>query len=347
MNPAPPADTQTGGSDMPPQVALLQLVTAGFAAQAVHVAARLGVADQIAAGVRGTSALAAALDADPPTLSRFLATLASIGVLRQDGADAWALTPIGEHLRGDVRGSWRNFARWFGCDAHYAAFGALEHSVRTGESGFVKTFGESAWSYMARDRETGLCFDRAMSGIAATAHPLILDNYDFAGVDTLVDIGGGQGELLSAILARYPTMRGVVFDLPHVVEAAAPRMQAHGLGERLEAVGGDFFAAVPSADAYIMTNVLHDWNDVDAVAILRNCRKAMRASGRVLIGDFVLRPVNEPDIGRLFDLEMLVLTDGGKERTEGEFRAILAAADLRLTRVAPLGGVSLIEARAA
>jgi SAM-dependent methyltransferase len=332
--------------ETPPQVALLQLITAGFAAQATHVAARLGVADQIAAGVCDTSALAKALDADPATFRRFLATLASLGVLRQNGEDHWELTPMGACLRGDAPGSWRDFARWFGCDAHYAAFAALEHSVRTGQSGFAKVFGESSWSLMARDRETGLCFDRAMSSVAATAHPLILSQYDFSTIDTLVDIGGGQGELLSAILDRYPTMRGVVFDLPHVVEAARERIAARGLGERLEAVGGDFFVAVPPADAYIMTNVLHDWNDADSIAVLRNCRAAMRPGGRVLISDFVLRPVNEPDIGRLFDLEMLVLTDGGKERSEAEFAAILAASGLRLTRVVPLGGVCLIEARA-
>jgi hypothetical protein len=347
-----PASAEARGTrpvrpELPPEIALLQLITAGFAAQAAHVAARLGVADQIAAGVRDTSRLAAALGAHPPTLGRFLATLASVGLLRQNGDDRWELTPMGEHLRGDVAGSWRDFARWFGCDAHYAAFGALEHSVRTGESGFARTFGESSWSYMQRDRETGLCFDRAMSSIAATAHPLILSQYDFAGVDTLVDIGGGQGELLSAILARYPMMRGVVFDLPHVVDGARALIAARGLSERLEAVGGDFLSAVPPADAYIMTNVLHDWDDARSVAILRNCRMAMRAGGRVLVGDFVLRPVNEPDIGRLFDLEMLVLTDGGKERTEAEFRALFAEAHLRLARVVPLGGVSLIEGRAA
>lgn len=335
------------GPQTPPQVALLQLITAGFAAQAAHVAARLGVADQIAAGVRDTPALAKALDVDPATFRRFLATLASLGVLRQNGEDHWELTPMGECLRGDALGSWRDFARWFGCDAHYAAFGALEHGIRTGQSGFAKVFGESSWSYMAHDRETGLCFDRAMSSVAATAFPLILDQYDFSAVDTLVDVGGGQGELLSAILTRYPAMRGIVFDLPHVVEAARERIAAHGLGERLEAVGGDFFATLPAADAYIMTNVLHDWNDADSIAILRNCRAAMRPGGRVLISDFVLRPVNEPDIGRLFDLEMLVLTDGGKERSEAEFASILAASDLRLTRLVPLGGVCLIEAREA
>lgn len=341
----PPA--RPAGPALPPQVALLQLITAGFAAQAAHIAVRLGLADQIAAGVRDTAALAAACDADRPTFARFLAVLASIGLLRREADGRWALTALGEYLRGDIPGSWRDFARWFGCDAHYAAFGALEHSIRTGQSGFTKTFGESGWSYMARDRETGLCFDHAMSSVSATAHPLIVASYDFFGVDTLVDIGGGQGELLSGILVRYPTMRGIVFDLPHVVEAARPRIAARGLGDRLTAVGGDFFAGAPAADAYIMTNVLHDWNDADSIAILKNCRKAMRPDGRVLIGDFVLRPVNEPDIGRLFDLEMLVLTEGGRERTEAEFAALLAAADLRLARVLPLGGVSLIEARAA
>jgi len=351
MNPATSADAPAprpgGPPELPPQVALLQLVTAGFAAQAAHVAARLGLADQIAAGVRDTLALAAALGAHPPTLRRFLATLASIGVLRQDGEDHWALTGMGQFLRGDVAGSWRDFARWFGCEAHYAAFGALEHSVLTGESGFARTFGESSWSYMARDRATGLCFDRAMSSKAAASHALILDRYDFSGIDLLADVGGGQGELLCAILARHPAMRGVVFDLPHVVEAAGPRIAAHGLGARLEAVGGDFFAAVPPADAYILTNVLHDWDDARATAILGNCRAAMRPDGRVLIVDFVLRPINEPDIGRLFDLEMLVLTEGGKERTEADFTSVLAAAGLRLDRLVPLGGLSLIEARAA
>jgi SAM-dependent methyltransferase len=335
------------GSETPPQVALLQLITAGFAAQAAHVAARLGLADRIAAGVLGTAELAKAVEADPATFRRFLATLASLGLLRQNGEDHWELTAMGEGLRGDAPGSWRDFARWFGCDAHYAAFGALENSVRTGQSGFARIFGESSWSYMARDRDTGQCFDRAMSSVAATAHPQILGQYDFTGIETLVDVGGGQGELLSAILARYPAMRGIVFDLPHVVEAAAARVAARRLGDRLEAIGGDFFAAVPPADAYIMTNVLHDWNDADSIAILRNCRAAMRPGGRVLIGDFVLRPVNEPDIGRLFDLEMLVLTDGGRERSEAEFAAILAASDLRLSRVVPLGGLCLIEARAA
>ena len=338
---------RSAGPAMPPQVALLQLITAGFAAQAAHVAARLGVADRIAAGVCDAAELAAAFDADPPTFARFLATLASIGIVRRDCDGRWALTPMGECLRGDAPGSWRDFARWFGCDAHYAAFAALERSVLTGESGFTKTFGESSWSYMARDRETGLCFDHAMSCISAGAHSMILANYDFTGVDTLVDLGGGQGELLSGIVARYPTMRGIVFDLPHVVETVGARIAARGLGERLTAIGGDFFTAAPPADAYIMTNVLHDWNDADSIAILRNCRKAMRPGGRVLVGDFVQRPVNEPDIGRLFDLEMLVLTEGGKERTEAEFAALFAAADLRVARVIPLGGLSLIEARAA
>jgi len=350
MNPAasigdpPPAPASPAA---PPQVALLQLITAGFAAQAAHLAARLGVADRIAAGLCDATGLAAAFDADPQTFSRFLAALASVGLVRQDGGGRWALTPMGEFLRGDVAGSWRDFARWFGCDAHYAAFGALEHSVLTGESGFSTVFGESGWSYMARNRDVGLCFDRAMSSVAATVHPLILARYDFAGVDTLVDLGGGQGELLSAIVARYPAMRGIVFDLPHVVEAVGLRIAARGLDERLTAVGGDFFAAVPAADAYIMTNVLHDWSDADSIAILRNCRKAMRPNGRVLVGDFMLRPVNEPDVGRLFDLEMLVLTEGGRERAEADFAALFAAADLRLACVVPLGGLSLIEARAA
>jgi len=350
MNVAAPSDPPPAGGDRggpPPQIALLQLITAGFAAQAAHVAARLGLADRIAAGVRDAAGLAAAVGADPPTFARFLAVLASLGLLRRGDDGLWALTPMGEFLRGDVPGSWREFARWFGCEAHYAAFGALERSVLTGESGFKQAFGETSWSYMARDRETGLCFDRAMSGVAATTHPFIVDRYDFAGVDTLVDLGGGQGELLAGILARHPAMRGIVFDLPHVVEAARQRIAARGLGDRLAAVGGDFFAAVPPADAYIMTNVLHDWSDADSIAILRNCRKAMRPGGRVLIGDFVLAPVNQPDIGRLFDLEMLALTEGGKERSAEEFAALLAAADLRLTQILPLGGVSLIEARAA
>ena len=327
---------------------VIDLIYGRYVGQAVCLAAKLGIADHIAAGCATTAALSLALNAKPEPLLRFLRALAAHGLLAETPAGTWTLTPAGELLRSGVPGSLASLARLFATREHALSWLALEHSVLTGESAFEHVHGLDGFSYAQTNETFNVTFNEAMSSIAGAIHRAIADAYDFSAIGTLVDVGGGHGRLMAAILAKFSHLRGIVFDMPHVVTGASAHIEALGLAGRCEAIAGDFFESVPEgADAYIMTAILHDWDDEACVAILRNCRRAMTASGRVLIGDFVLKPANQPDFGRVIDLEMLVMTSGGRERSAEEFREILARAELTIARIIPLpAGHSLIEAKA-
>jgi SAM-dependent methyltransferase len=339
---------QSPDDPLAPHHVLMQLAMGRFISQAVMVAARLGVADAIAGGARTTAELAVAVTAHEAALGRLLGALASFGVVADTPA-GWTLTPVGQALRDGVPGSVRDVLLFFGSAEHYAAWGALDHAVRTGDSAFARVHGAGTFDYMQTSPGLAGSFDRAMTGLATAFQQAVLEVYDFTGIGSLVDVGGGQGALLRAILARYPAMRGTVFDRPHVIAETTRRNADAGLGERCRAVGGDFFAAVPEgADAYVLSAILHDWGDDRAATILHNIRAAMAPGGRVIAGDFVLEPPSGPDPARLIDLEMLVMTDGGRERTADEFRALFARAGLRLTRIVPTpAGRSLVEGVAA
>ncbi len=325
---------------------MLQLIYGRFVGEAVCLAAKLGIADLIVTGRDTTAKLAGDLDANQGSLRRFLKALASNGILAEQAEDHWKLTPTGELLRSDIPGSMRDLAGLFNTPEHANAWLAVEHSVLTGGCAFERVYGTGAWNYAQKHPEFNQAFNAAMSSVAGSVHQAIAHAYDFSGIDLLVDVGGGHGRLMAHLLARYPAMRGIVYDMPHVIGGAAAHLAERGLADRAEAVGGDFFDRVPSgADAYIMTAIIHDWDDERSEVILSNCRAAMKPGGRVLLGDFVLRPANEPDFGRLIDLEMLVMTSNGRERTEEEFRALLHRSGLRLNRIVPLpAGNSLIEA---
>jgi SAM-dependent methyltransferase len=328
------------------QAHLLGLIYGRFIAQALFAAASLGVADHIAAGTTETAALARAVGAEPSALRRLLRALASYGVLIETAQGQWRLTASGELLRGGVPGSLRDLARFFAAREHGAAWLALDHSVRTGESAFEAVHGTDAWRFALAHPAFDQCFNAAMTSLAGSVHREIADAYDFSGIELLVDVGGGHGKLLECLLARNPQLKGVVFELPHVAAQTQRLLGSSPLADRCRAVAGDFFVDIPVvADAYIMTAVLHDWDDEACVTILRSCRKAMKPNGRLLLGEFVLKPANEPDLGKLVDLEMLVILGRARERTADEFRALLNEADLSLRRVIPLpAGTSLIEA---
>ncbi len=335
---APPA--------LAPQAHMLGLIYGRFIAQALFAAAAFGVADHIAAGTVQTAALARAVGAEPSALGRLLRALASQGVLSEIESERWSLTAAGELLRGDVPGSLRDLARFFAAREHGSAWLALDHSLRTGKSAFEAVHGMDAWRFGLEHPEFAQVFNAAMTSLAGSVHRAIADAYDFSGIDVLVDVGGGYGKLMECILARNPQLQGIVFELPHVAAQTERVLQASAVAGRCRAVAGDFLTEIPvRADAYIMTAVLHDWDDEASLAILRNCRRAMKPRGRVLLGEFVLKPTDEPDLGRLVDLEMLVILGRGRERTAEEFRVLLDAAGLSLTRIIPLPvGTSLIEA---
>jgi hypothetical protein len=321
-------------AELSPQDQVARLASGYWHTQAIYVAAKLGVADLLAAGPKSADELAAATQTDARALYRLLRALASIGIFAEDDRHRFALTPMAECLRSDVSGSVRSLAIIRG-EWQYEAWGRLLASVRTGECAFEKLHGAPLFDYLAAHPEKGKLFDEAMTGVHGRETAAMLDAYDFADVGVLADVGGGNGEVITSVLNRYPTMRGVLFDRPAVVERSRANLEAAGVADRCAAVAGDFFAAVPAgADAYLLRHIIHDWDDAKSVAILRNCRAAMGNGGRLLLVEGIVPSGNEPSVSKFFDLAMMVLP-GGMERTEEEYRRLLAASGFALARIVP------------
>lgn len=325
--------------------ALLDLIVGAWSAQAVSVAARLGIADLLAKGPRSSAELAAATQSHPQALHRLLRALASFGVFAEIGSGRFALTPLAEQLRSDATASLRGYAMLLGQDWHWQACGNLLHSVRTGESAIEHATGLSVFDYLARHPEAASAFDAAMNSRSSFEDEAIAAAYDFPG-GTIVDIGGGRGSLLARILERTPDADGVLFDLAHVLAGAAAVVRAAEVARRCRLLAGDFFESVPPGDLYVMKKIIHDWDDERARRILANCRAAIKSDGRLLILEQVILPGNGQAIGKIFDLQMLAQTPGGRERTEAEYRALLADAGFELARIIPSAcPLDIVEAR--
>ena len=322
---------------LPPPLVLMKLIGDYMPARSIGVAAEFGIADQLKDGSKSVSELAESTGTHAPSLYRMLRLLTRIGVFAHHQPECFANTDLSAYLRSDVPGSMYGMARMWGGDPHWRSWGELAHSIRTGQPAFDKAHAMEMWRYFKeQDPEAGAIFDQAMTGFSRSVDLPIVQAYDFSGIRTLLDVGGGHGNLLATILAAYPQIEsGILFDQPQVVEEASAQMPTAETAGRIELATGDFFEAVPEgADAYIVKNLLHDWNDDECVRILTNCRKAMRPGGRVLAAELVLQP-NRPDpFPYLLDLEMLVMLTG-RERTEEEFRNLYGAAGLRVTRVIP------------
>jgi cyclopropane fatty-acyl-phospholipid synthase-like methyltransferase len=313
--------------------------------QAVYVAAKLGIADLLCDRPRSVEDLARDAGAHPEALRRLLRALASFGVFAEDDAGRYSLTPIADLLRSGTRESKRAFALWSG-GVSYRLFGALEYSVLTGKPAFDNLFGMEFFEYLEQNPDVGNLFDEFMSRQTAPMGS-VLARYDLSGVETIVDVGGGRGELVAAVLGAHPKMRGVLIDREHAIEGAAKVLHTAGVADRCTTVCGDYMESVPPAgDAYLLKNVVHGLDDEAATRLLANCRTAMNNSGRVLLVEFVILPGNDPSPGKVMDLLMLVGSRGGRERTEQEFRTLLTAsgfrvADITTTRYA----YSVIDAR--
>ena len=328
-----------------PRRHLLGLINGFRISQALHVAAVLRLSDHLAEGPRTVDDLAAVAGCDPRSLHRLLRALASAGVYAAEPDGRFASTALGDELRSTGLGDWAAFA---GASSMWRAWGALEHSVRTGENAFAAVHGETVWEYRADNPAAGAAFDAAMAALSRRAGAAVLDAYDFAAFHTVADVGGGNGALLATVLGRHPHLRGHLLDQPHVVAAAPALLAAAGVADRCEVHPGDLFTDVPpAADAYLLKSILHDWPDEAALTIARTCRRAMRPGSVMLILERVIAgpPYLPADLPATFsDLNMLV-GPGGQERTRAEYEALLRAADLRLTRVVPTTtDVSIIEA---
>lgn len=330
---------------IPPQAVLGQIINGYWATFTVCAAARLGLADELAKGPSTVSELANRVGAEPASLYRLLRACASLGIFSEGPAKTFSQTPLSEPLRTGVPGSMHGLAAMTSL-LHARAWPEIVHSVRTGKTAFEKVFGKEIFDYLPGDPEGGRAFDAAMASYTAVLSGALAQSYDFSPFRTIVDVGGGNGALLAAILGRTPTARGVNFDLPQVADRAKTHLAGAGLVQRCEVIGGSFFESVPpGGDAYTLKMILHDWDDERSIAILRNVRKVTRPEARLLVMEAVLPEGNAPSPGKLLDINMLVMT-GGRERTEAEFRQLLGASGFEIVRIVPAHPtIAVVEAR--
>jgi hypothetical protein len=319
------------------------MITAYWISQAIYAAARFGIADQLKDGPRSVGELAGATSTNPDALYRLLRALASVGIFAESESRHFSLTPLAEPLCSDVAGSKRALALMSG-DEQFRTWAEIDYSISTGNVAFDKVFGKPVFDYLADHPDKARIFDAAMVGIHGRESDAILKAYDFSGFGVVADIGGGNGSQMAQILSKHQRMKGILFDLPHVIERARARIQAAGLMERCQLVPGSFFEAVPEgADGYVLRHIIHDWDEEKCLTILHNCHSAMRPSSKLLVIESVIPPGNEPFPGKFLDLVMLLIP-GGKERTETEYRALFNRAGFELTRIVPTGAeVSVIE----
>jgi len=341
------SDQQGQENPQRPEAALFQMILGGWVAQAIHVAAKLGIADLLKEEPQSCEYLAAQTNCHAPTLQRLLRALASVGIFTEVAEGVYGQSPLSRLLESDRPDSLRNSAIMFGEEWHRHAWSHLLYSVQTGEPAFTHLYGMNLFDYLAQNEQATQVFSAAMTSIAGPLNPIIAERYDFSAYRRLVDVGGGHGSLLAAILQAHPQLSGVVFDQPLVVEGAKRYLQSRGLADRSEVVAGSFFDAIPTgADLYLLKFIIHDWPDETALTILGNCRKAMRPGSKLLLVEQVLFPGREAVQAKWTDLEMLVMV-GGKERTEQEFRELLTAAGFAWERlIAVQGDISIIEATA-
>jgi hypothetical protein len=315
-------------------------------ARAVETAAELGVADLVAEGPRSADDLAEATGSHPSSLYRLLRALAAHGVFEELEGQRFAQTARSATLASTHPRSLRDVARMFGSEWEWRSWAALPHSIRTGQPSVDAVYGMSLWQYFEDvDPAAGAVFDAAMTGGSSRLTPAIVAAYDFSAFATLVDVGGGRGHLLAAVLQANPRLRGVLFDRPSAVASLHDSLREPGVAERVEVVAGSFFDRVPSgADAYLVKFVLHNWDDESAGQILARLREAVPTHGRLLLVERVLSRATDLPGATLVDLVMLK-NHAGRERTEGEFRELLSSAGFELAHVVPAGPLCILEAR--
>lgn len=326
------ADEDRAGA--PPWKQLQRLLIGYRLTQAIGVAAQFGIADRLAEGPRDADDLARAAGVRADALYRVLRLLASEGIFVETEPRRFALTALADLLRSDVEGSLRPRAL-IEAGEWSQAWAALPHAVVTGRPAFTHVFGAPPFDYYRENPPAAELFNATMTSMTVHVTRAIVAAYDFSDCQTVVDVGGGHGTLLAAILAANPHLRGILFDLPHVLPGAEPVLAAAGVAGRCSLVPGDFFSSVPAAaDAYLMKFILDDWDDADALTILRNIRRAMAADGRLLVIEMPIPPGNDPFYGKWTDVNMLVML-GGRERTEDDYRRLFGQADFDLERIIP------------
>ena len=340
------ADNKPAASQvLPPHIQLIQMGRAHVVSRTVYAAAKLGLADQLASGPKSAAELAGPMHVHAPSLHRLMRTLASLGILTERTEQRFGLTGLGEALKTGAPGSARSSLMISGSPWSQSGWDSMIYSVQTGNTGFEKAQGVSFFDYLAQHPDDSSLFSEMMVGLHSQEPPAVAAAYDFSTFKTIVDVGGATGNMLATVLARHSGPRGILFDRQHVVQDAPALLDARGVSNRVTIEPGNFFESVPAgADAYILSHIIHDWNDDQCLTILGHVRKAMNPAGRLLIVEMVIPPGDAPHPGKMLDMAMLVQM-GGQERTAAEYGLLLSKAGFRLARVVPTNSAaSIVEA---
>ena len=333
-----------------PQAAqqLMQMANGFIFTAALYPIAKLKIADLLVHGPMPVTELAQKTKSNVDALYRVLRLLASVGIFAELSGKVFALTPMSDCLRADAPGSMRDMVIFMGNPFHAKVWSDLSYSIETGKSAVEHVYGKPCFDAIFGDPEIAYDFNMAMTCFSRQIAPVLLDAYDFSGIGTLMDVAGGHGAILCEVLSRYPAMKGILFDMPNVIEEATCHICSLNMDHRCETVTGDFFEQIPAgADAYYMQHIIHDWADEPALKILVNCRRALegRKDGRLIIVDSVVPETSEPHFSKILDLEMLLMP-GGRERTEREWRELFTKAGFEITQIVPMQAAeSVIEAR--
>jgi hypothetical protein len=338
-------ENKTAMPHFPPDAILSQMLFGGLMQQSISIAAKIGIADLLVEKLQTAEELAAETETHAPSLYRVLRLLASVGIFSETADKRFELTPLAELLRQDAPNSMRDVAIMQGEEWNWRNYGELRHSVKTGETAQEKAHGIQLFEFLSGNPEDEALFSRAMVNLSSSVIPPIVEAYDFSGAGKLVDIAGGHGFLLAAILKANPHLQGVLFDQSTVIDGAVESLKKQDINHRVELVPGDFFESVPAgADIYTMKHIIHDWNDDESIKILQNIHLAMNEKGKVLIVEMVVPEGNAPSPSKVMDVQMLIAT-GGKERTQFEYQKLLESSGFNLTRIIPTRSpFSIVEA---
>lgn len=336
-------DALKSSNDIPPRLALLQMITGFWVSQAIYVSAKLGIADMLKDGPKSCFELAKSTNVSSRELFRLLRFLASLNVFAEDEEGNFKLTPLAANLQSDVPGSLRAMAIMYG-EEIYQAWGNVFHSIKTGETAFDHIYQCSHFQYLAQNPEASTVFNQAMTEFTRQESNVVISTYDFSQYKIIVDVGGGYGSFMAAILTANPKLDGILFDLPQVIEGAKAHIESAGVTGRCTIRGGDFFESIPEGgDVYICKNIILNWDDEQCVTILKNCRHSMSENSKLLVIEAVIPPRNIASFSKMLDLHMLVV-NGGRGRTEAEFRKLFTAAGFKLsTIISTQSPTSIIE----
>lgn len=326
-----------------PEAQLMSIIMGQMTSGAVSALARLGVPDHLDSGPKTTEQLAELVDAKPDLLHRLMRATEGMGILSHAADGKWSQTPMSDLLRTNATTTLRHLAIFVADEWHVRAFGSLDETVRTGELAVERAYGVPAFEFFRANAEVGENFNRAMTAFSSMDAPAVADAYDFSGLHSLTDVGGGHGLLLTTILERYPGMKGVLYELPQVIDGVAGRLNPN-VADRVQLIAGNMFESIPpGADAYILKRITHDWSDELCGQILSGCRAGIREGGKLIVVDAIVPTGREFSPAKIMDLTMMLFS-GGKERTEEEFRTLLEASDWKLNRIIPTNSqLSVIE----